>query len=107
MTGVAWFLVFLVVVVVVGLILLVAAGAIGVGLGAKDITDRAAAEKNAGTILDAVFDGDRQVVFLVTPRTLSPATVMAGAFRRGYVITTQAHDPATSTTTLVFTKEMP
>lgn len=95
---------FLVIIVVLGVVGMVFAGAVGVGLGAKDITDRANALKGADAILDEAFDGKSHVVFKVTPATLTWETVMLGAEKRGYRAISQVNDSAADRRTILFAK---
>lgn len=84
---------------------LVFAGVAGGGLFAWGERSRRRAEERAPQILDAAFDGRRDVVFKVNLESPSYETVILGARQRGYRLTSETTDsPSGEAKTLIFRK---
>lgn len=68
--------------------------------------DRERAEAKADETLAAAFDGSPQVMFKVTPATLSLEAVISGAHERGYGLAGQVSEETAwgAVHNLVFTK---
>lgn len=99
------FLVVLVLLLVLGFFLMSGLGAIlGFGLFASEEKSRRKAVADAPAILGAVFAGQPDVVFKVTPRTLPYETVLLGAKDRGYRLVGETSEASGNVKTLVFTK---
>lgn len=86
-------LIALVVVVLVGGVLLYAVGGVAaIWLFTHGEKTRAKAEARAPEILDVAFDGRDDVVFKVNLESPSFETVVLGAKKRGYALTSQTAD---------------
>ena len=94
------FLIVVVLALVAGAVL---AGWLGFGLFVHGERARKRAEEDAPAILDAAFDGREDVVFKINMESPSFETVLLGAKKRGYRLTSQTDDTQSgSAKTLIF-----